>query len=692
MAKISKATIKRAHDAEKRQLKAAGVKRPTNDAYQNWQQSIGIGTNNSLTGSTYGFNPITRIRTLLEWIYRGSWFGGMAIDIIADDMTKNGIEIQSTIKPDYIEAIKNDHTELNIWGSLNSGVKWDRLYGGCIAVIMIDGQDVSTPLKIDRIPKDSFRGLLPLDRWMIESDLSNLVTTMGPDIGLPMYYRVTADAPAFRGKRIHYSRCIRFDGVELPYWQRLMENLWGCSEFERLYDRMVGFDSATMGMAQLVYKSYIRTYKIEGMRKIMSESGDAEQALMRWVEMTRRTQGNEGITMIDAKDDFIATQNGTFTGISDAVLLLAQQLGGSLGIPLARFFGQSPGGLNSTGDFEWDMYSNNINQRQERKLRRGVSTLIRVSAASRRIKLDEFNYSFVPIAQLDEDQKSQIFARDANAIMDLEASGMIELFVALKELRQLSRITGRMTNITDEDIAAAKNAPPRPREGMDEDADEDKPTKTPDRIARLRRQMNDAAREVIHLQWQRANTFGGSTNGTWCNRMRVGSEGMNLTDNPKEVTCKYCQSKINNVGLPKPYTSKDHIAVVGHDRGEIDFHGIPVVVETWKGEERFRRPSPAHYGYIRRTSSAEGQAEQMDCFVGAADDGAFIVDSYDGDKFDEHKIMLGYDSADAALRDFNAAYSGYRTPLNVSKVSINGLSDWLTVGDMKQPFASRRAA
>src|SRR5882757_10026576 len=92
--RVNKTTIDRAERDEKKQIKETG-RANTADAYQNFQQSIGLGTDNALTNSTYGFNPITRIRVLLEWIYRGSWLGGMAVDIIADDMTRAGIDINS---------------------------------------------------------------------------------------------------------------------------------------------------------------------------------------------------------------------------------------------------------------------------------------------------------------------------------------------------------------------------------------------------------------------------------------------------------------------------------------------------------------------------------------------------------------------------------------------------------------------
>ena len=44
----------------------------THDSFQNFMARTGIGTDNMSTGSSYGFNPISRDRVRLEWMYRGS--------------------------------------------------------------------------------------------------------------------------------------------------------------------------------------------------------------------------------------------------------------------------------------------------------------------------------------------------------------------------------------------------------------------------------------------------------------------------------------------------------------------------------------------------------------------------------------------------------------------------------------------
>jgi phage-related protein (TIGR01555 family) len=238
------------------------------DSFVNFAQKMGVGADNPMTSSTYGFNPITRIRVTLEWMHRGSWLAGVAVDVVADDMTRAGVDLIGDLDPDDMETLQEAAVTLGIENSINDTVKWGRLYGGALAVMMIDGQDMATPLRLDTIGKGQFKGLLVLDRWMVEPSLNQLVTDPGPFIGLPKFYTITADAPALPRAKIHYTRCIRMEGIRLPYWQRLQENLWGISVLERLYDRMIAFDSATTGAAQLVFKSYLRTYKIKDLRQI----------------------------------------------------------------------------------------------------------------------------------------------------------------------------------------------------------------------------------------------------------------------------------------------------------------------------------------------------------------------------------------------------------------------------------------
>jgi hypothetical protein len=185
--------------------------------------------------------------------------------------------------------------------------------------------------------------------------------------------------------------------------------------------------------------------------------------------MMRRFQSNEGITLLDAEDDFIPQAINVQSGISDALVQFSQQLSGALQIPLVRLFGQSPAGLNSTGESDLRTYYDGITQQQERHLRVPLSNIIEVIARSEGVRLPgdgEIDFDFNSLWEMTEEQKSNISQRDVASVLAAAESGLIDQAAALREIRQLSRGTGRFTNITDAMIDEAEAAPPPGTEGL----------------------------------------------------------------------------------------------------------------------------------------------------------------------------------------------------------------------------------
>lgn len=470
---------KRSSKALKPNASAATVK-PTRDSFTNFSAKLGYGAGSIQDGSTYQVDYISRDRQKLDSMYRSSWICGKAVDVVADDMCKRGIDVQSDeIDPGQIDLLMKSWKTLGIWDKLSDTIKWGRLYGGALAVILIDGQKFDTPLRLETVAKDQFKGLMALDRWVVQPSLERLVKELGPHFGQPEFYSVIADSLALPNMRIHHSRVIRIDGQDLPYWQRIAENLWGQSILERLFDRLVAFDSTTAGSAQLVHKAHLRTMKVKGFREIVAMGGPPLEGLKKSIEFIRQTQTNEGLTVLDADDEF-DTHQYSFSGLDTLLLQFGQQLSGAVEIPLTRLFGQSPAGLNATGESDLITYYDGINQQQERRLRAGVSLLLAISYRSKfgQDLPESADFTFRPLWQLTDEQKATIASGLTSAITSASTSGVVGRQTALKELRQSSRITGIWSNITDEEIEAADNDVdlgefgPGPG-GEDEDAGDD---------------------------------------------------------------------------------------------------------------------------------------------------------------------------------------------------------------------------
>lgn len=439
-----------------------GVRTPTADGFLNMAARMGLRADNVNNDATYVFDLLTRNRVKLEAMYRGSWIVGAAIDSVAEDMTRAGIQIKSSDDPERIEKLQSGLSKTGVWGALLDAIKWARLYGGSIAFIVIDGQDPSTPLDAETISKGQFKGLKVYDRWQLQPDLNNLVSG-GIDDGLPMYYDVVSDITTNQAVRvrIHYSRTVRLIGIQLPAYQAITEQLWGESIIERLYDRLIAFDSATTGAMNLIQKAHLRTIRIDKLREVMAAGGQAEENLLTMFHHMRSLQTNEGITLLDKEDEFATHQYG-FSGISDMILQFGQQISGALGIPLVRLFGQSPAGLNSSGESDLRTYYDNIAAQQESRLREGLERVLRVLHRSTfgEPPPENFDFDFTPLWQTSTKEKADIAASVTNTIVQAFESGIINHATAIKELRASAESTTIFTNIDESDIESAKMEPP----------------------------------------------------------------------------------------------------------------------------------------------------------------------------------------------------------------------------------------
>lgn len=444
------------------------------DGFDNFVSRLGLNSNNTLSDGTYTFNYITRNRILLEAAYRGSWIVGAIIDNPAEDMTRAGIEITTDKKDDKdIKKIKSAMSRKQVWRSLNLLKKWGGLYGGALAVIQIKGQDLSTPLDLDTVDKGQFQGIVVYDRWQLNPVLTDVIED-GPETGLPSSYQIVNNPtmvdpeaePATGLDHIHHSRVIRNVGFDLPYLQAITEMMWGESKLERFFDRLISFDNATMSCASLVDRANLRMIGVNGLREIIAAGGEAYQGLIQMFEMVREMQVNEGITLIDKEDTYEASSY-TFAGLSDMMLQFAQQLSGASGQPLIRLFCQSPSGMSATGDNDLRMYYDNINSMQEAEFRQGLEIILKVMWRSELGKPapEDMEFEFVPLWQQTPTDKATNAKTTTDTI--IAASEITGVATALTELREKSSDTGLFANISDEQIADAKDQdenPPMPGE------------------------------------------------------------------------------------------------------------------------------------------------------------------------------------------------------------------------------------
>jgi phage-related protein (TIGR01555 family) len=458
------------------------------DGFQNFAAKLGVGPGrgygtseqNLLSKGHYEFNLLTRNRVQLEAAYRGSWIVGQVIDTIAEDMTRAGIDITTDEDAETVHDFQVYLKKLQTWQSITNTVRWGRLYGGAIAVMQIEGQDLAKPLNPETVGKGQYKGLIVYDRWQLYPVLSELINS-GPNLGLPAFYDIVlgsnlndpgqepggqrTDNPNAR-VRVHYSRCIRMEGLHLPFWQAITEMMWGESVLERMWDRLIAYDTASLSTGNLVNRAQMRSVKIKGYRELIAAGGKAQEALVASIAFMAQYQNNEGITILDGEDEF-GNDTYTFAGLADVLIQFGQQVSGSSQIPLVRLFGQSPTGLNSNGESDIRQYYDSVLQKQEYTLRDPLEVLIRVAWQSftGRPAPQDLAFEFTPLWQMSALDKANVAKINADTIMEVQSAGVIDSATAMRELKQASGDHGLFTHISDEAIEEAENMEPP---GMEE--------------------------------------------------------------------------------------------------------------------------------------------------------------------------------------------------------------------------------
>ena len=451
----------------------------TVDSFANFRAGLGAnpGTSNLSSQAQSVYNPISVNRWDLSVIYRDNNIAKNVIDIPAEDMLRNGVTIVGeTIKAQNMEKL------LKLFNSDQSGLeeclKWSSLFGGAVAMIIIDGQDPETELDISTIPKGAYRGIMPMDKWIALPDFSSLDFTYGPDFGIPLYYNVytigTATTPEVMGNtraqqeqwytenapnlRVHRSRMIRFDGFVQSQIQKSIDNWYGASELEPIWDLIIYANTIQAAAAELVHRSNVRVLSIDGYRDLLANS-QLRQVLFEQMYTMNWTQSNQGITVIDKEDKFENHQY-SFGGLEKVNEMILQQIAGATQIPLTRLLGQSPAGMNATGTSDLEIYYTGIARRQEQKLRKPVHTLFKIYHRHLfgRDLPEDFEFEFRPLWAMDDRDRANISKEVIAALATIFGTGQISQQRLLEELKVTSKVTGLFSTITPEEIDAANTA------------------------------------------------------------------------------------------------------------------------------------------------------------------------------------------------------------------------------------------
>ncbi|MEO8391230.1 PLxRFG domain-containing protein [Polaromonas sp.] len=155
--------------------------------------------------------------------------------------------------------------------------------------------------------------------------------------------------------------------------------------------------------------------------------------------------------------------------------------------------------------------------------------------------------------------------------------------------------------------------------------------------------------------------------------------------------------------LPEPTDAQKEAG--NYKKGHLNFDGLDLTIENPEGSSRtgtdpdgkpWTVDMTAHYGYVKRTTGADG--EQVDVYLSAnpvAGAPVFVFDQQGLDgKFDEHKAVLGVATQVEAEAVYDAHFSdgsGPKRRAAMTQMSVAEFKDWARSTEAVKPAAAQQA-
>lgn len=313
----------------------------------------------------------------LQALYAGNDLAQIIASRPATDGFREWITIDTPDDPDVGEWAMQRLDELKAKRHCIQAQTYAYAFGGaCILLGTDDGQDPSMPLNVKVLPKRGIPWMTVYDRFELQVD--GYYSTVDR-YGEPEYYRVRSsglDAPPSGSGRIHESRLIRFHGAETTrQYRRQYFQGWDASVFQRLIDRLRGYETAWDSAEALMQDFAQAVYKIKGLAELLSEGGEAAViARLQTVDASRSILRS---VLIDADAEDFSRQQTPMSGLPELLDRWMYRLASAARMPVTILFGASPGGLGSNGEGEMRTWYDNVAAEQERIMSASMEQLVK---------------------------------------------------------------------------------------------------------------------------------------------------------------------------------------------------------------------------------------------------------------------------------------------------------------------------
>tara|TARA_R100000687_G_scaffold83707_1_gene89644 strand:+ start:10781 stop:12172 length:1392 start_codon:yes stop_codon:yes gene_type:complete len=391
-----------------------GVVQYTKDKLTNLVANLGTSRDKAYH-STYAAPVVTDLD--LVNAYRGAWLPRKIVDIPALDSCRKWREWQAD--KDQIAKIEALEKRLKVKKKTLEAMTKARLYGGAAIYIGTNDADPSKPVT----DNTKIKHLTVLTRLRLTAGEMD-INPDSPYYGLPAYYTLANTAV-----RVHPSRVVRFIGAPMPDDEdtpSIAANQWGWGDsvLTAIFDAIRQADGTTANIASLVFEAKVDVIKIPDFMAGLTDPA-YERLVLERLTLAATAKGINGALLLDKEEEY-EQKNASFSNLNDILMSFMQLVSGAADIPVTRLLGQSPGGLQASGDSDMRNYYDRVSAIQELEIQPALETLdnliVRNALGNRP---DDVWYRWASLWQSTDSERAEIGKTVADTIKTLADTKLI---------------------------------------------------------------------------------------------------------------------------------------------------------------------------------------------------------------------------------------------------------------------------
>lgn len=398
-----------------------GVMELREDGWANVLAGIG-GSRDKRTGS----KPVAE-RMLsdqeLETLYAGGGLPAQIVDMRADDMTRQWIDLEAAedegeVDEAALDEIRNELDRLEAETKFNEALKWARLFGGSVIIVgAIDGaKDLAEPLRLDRVREVTKLRVVDAAHVNLSSSLYN-ADPNSINYGDIEVVRVSLESPTggFIEADIHRSRLLFFYGRKAPLGAKSSltntQKFFGLSEIQNASGELADFDGLSGSVINAMYEFTVGKFTLKNLVEQMAAGN--EKAVVKRMNLIGTMKSSINAVLLGEGEEF-KREAVALAGVPEILDRYMMKLAAVTNYPVTKLFGRSAAGMNATGENDLTNYYDSVQAAQRIVMKPALTRLIEIIRAAKKIKTP-VEVKFNPLRQTTKKEDAEIESTEMTA-------------------------------------------------------------------------------------------------------------------------------------------------------------------------------------------------------------------------------------------------------------------------------------